>query len=58
MVKKYIDTTKIWPCEKDLELAVKLGARGLLLVGYGGAGAGGLVPKLCPTLVTPWTVAH
>ena len=24
----------------------------------GGGGGGGLVAKSCPTLVTPWTVAH
>ena len=26
--------------------------------GGGGGGGGGLVAKSCPTLVTPWTVAH
>ena len=27
-------------------------------VNLGGGGGGGLVAKSCPTLVTPWTVAH
>ena len=26
--------------------------------GCGGGGGGGLVAKSCPTVVTPWTVAH
>ena len=26
--------------------------------GWGGGGGGGLVAKSCPTLATPWTVAH
>ena len=26
--------------------------------GGGGGGGGGLLAKSCPTLVTPWTVAH
>ena len=30
----------------------------MLLEAKRGVGDGGLVAKLCPTLATPWTVAH
>ena len=38
-------------------IAVKL-VRNRFCIHCEGGGGGGLVTKLCPTLATPWTVAH